>query len=173
MAMLNEQIIGHSRMYYISLTKKMKTLIWKLVLPLTLITFFLFTKWWYVFPIDGPDTMMAGFPLIWVSYGWHTSLSLQIFVGELLINLFIYFSTILAITYAINRFVIKISIPKIATGILLTISGLLCLAALWIGTMPEHIYKTKRDFDVEVLTTGYKFIWEAQERPRYEDYKID
>ena len=55
--------------------------------------------------------------------------------------------------------------------ILALISGIICIGAIWIGTMPEHIYKTKRDFEVEVLTTGYKFVWQNQERPRYEDYK--
>lgn len=149
----------------------MKSLIFKIVLPLTIITFSIFTKWWCVLPVDAPDTMMGGFPLIWISEGWHTSMSLQIFVMELLINLFIYFLIILTITFLINRFIVKIRIPKMVNLTLTLIAGLFCLGAIWIGTMPEHIYETKRDFEIEVLTSGYKFIWQNQERPEYEDYK--
>ncbi|WP_075344611.1 hypothetical protein [Tenacibaculum agarivorans] len=149
----------------------MKSLILKLVVPLTIITFSMFTKWWYVLPVDAPDTMMSGFPLIWISQGWHTSMSLQIFLKELLINLFIYFSVILIITYLIHKYVVQIQIPKLVTLVLTILTGIICTGAILIGTMPEHVYKSKRDFEIEVLTTGYKFIWQTQERPKYEDYK--
>jgi len=149
----------------------MKQLIWKLVLPLTVISFSIFTKWWYVLPVDAPDTMMSGFPLIWVSDGWHTSLSLQIFVTELIVNLLVYFFFWLCIVFLINRFLVKIRIPKLILIPTFIISGLICLGGLLIGSMSEHIYKPKRDFDIEVLTSGYKFIWQNLERPKYEDYK--
>jgi len=149
----------------------MKSLILKLVVPLTIITFSMFTKWWYLLPVDAPDTMMSGFPLIWISQGWHTSMSLQIFLKELLINLFIYFSIILIITYLIHKYVVQIQIPKLITLVLTILTGIICTGAILIGTMPEHVYKLKRDVEIEVLTTGYKFIWQTQERPKYEDYK--
>lgn len=149
----------------------MKQLLWKIVLPITIITFSIFTKWWYVLPVDGPDTVMSGFPLIWLSDGWHTSLSLQIFVTELIVNLLVYFLFWSVLIFSINRHIIVIKIPKMVTILLLTVTGLIVIGAIWIGTMPEHIYKTKRDFDIEVLTTGYKFMWQPQSRPNYEDYK--
>ena len=149
----------------------MKRLVWKIILPITIITFSFFTKWWYVLPIDAPDTMMSGFPLIWLSEGWHTSLSLQIFVSELILNLLIFFIFWVAVFLSINRFIIEIKIPKILTTVSYIITGLICILALLIGTMEENTYKVKRDFKVEVLTTGYKFIWQNQTRPKYEDYK--
>ncbi|WP_222931286.1 hypothetical protein, partial [Xanthovirga aplysinae] len=84
----------------------MKKLIWELVLSLTVISFSIFTKWWYVLPTDALDTVMSGFPLIWISEGWHTSMSLQIFVKELIINLLIYFVFWFTIVYTINRLII-------------------------------------------------------------------
>lgn len=149
----------------------MKELSWKLVLPLTIISFFVFTKWWYVLPVDGPDTMMSGFPLIWVSDGWHTSLSLQIFVTEFIIDISVYFLFWFAVVFTFNRFILVIKVPRIITIFLLGLATLICTFAFFIGTMPEHIYLRKRDFDIEVLTTGYKFIWEHQDRPNYHDYK--
>jgi len=148
-----------------------KKLIWNIVLPLTIIAFSIFTKWWYVIPNDAPDTMMIGFPLIWMSEGWHTSLSLQIFVGELIVNLVFYFLVLYFLFFAINRFFAEIKVSKFITIIMYSIVGLICFGAIWIGTMPEHIYKAKRDFDIEILDSGYHFIWEDQERPNYENYK--
>jgi hypothetical protein len=68
--------------------RTVKNLTWKLMLPLTLMSFATFTKWWYVLPVAARDTMMTGFPLPFVCEGWHTSMSLQIFMAEFLINLF-------------------------------------------------------------------------------------
>ncbi|WP_234859378.1 hypothetical protein [Aquimarina aquimarini] len=40
----------------------MKKLIWKFILPITIISFTLFTKWWHVLVLDGPDEILTGFP---------------------------------------------------------------------------------------------------------------
>lgn len=149
----------------------MKQLTWKIILPLTVISFSFFTKWWYVLPVDAPDSMMSGFPLIWLSEGWHTSSSLQIFVSELIINLMSFFLFWFLIVYICNQYIVKIKIPKIVTILMLSITSLICLGVLLIGSMPDNIYKTKRDFDIEVLTTGYKLNWQHQQRPRYQDFK--
>lgn len=149
----------------------MKHLIWKLVLPTTVITFSMYSKWWYVLPVDAPDTMMSGFPFIWIGEGWHTSMSLQIFVTEFILNLLVYFLFWSFIVFITDRFIFKMKVPKFLTILLYSITGVICLGALWIGTMPEQVYKTKRDFDIEVLATGYKFIWQQQDRPKYEEYK--
>ncbi|MEM6768710.1 MAG: hypothetical protein AAF655_27470, partial [Bacteroidota bacterium] len=61
----------------------MKQLIWRLVIPLTIISFFLVTKWWFVAVEDAPDSWMYGFPFPYLCEGWHTSLSLQVFLKEL------------------------------------------------------------------------------------------
>ncbi|MDN5201008.1 hypothetical protein QQ008_06540 [Fulvivirgaceae bacterium BMA10] len=150
----------------------MKQLTWKLVLPLTVISFATFTKWWYVLPVDAPDTMMAGFPMAYLSEGWHTSMSLQIFVVEFLIDLLTYFMFWFLLVFCINRLLIKIRIHKILTILLLTLTGLIMIGTTIIFSMPEHVYKSTRDFEITVLETGYKFFWQKTERPDFEKYDV-
>ena len=149
----------------------MKSLILKIVLPLTIIFFSVFTKWWYVLPEDGPHTMMSGFPMIWISEGWHTSMSYQFFLMEFSINLLTYFLSTLVITWLINKHVVTIVVPKYVSALLLSLAGFTCAIAIWIGSMPIHIYKAHRDVDIEVLKTGYKFLWQHPETPNPENYK--
>lgn len=148
----------------------MRKLIWKLVLPLTIISFAVFRKWWYVFPVDAPDSMMAGFPLPYVCDGWFTSMSNQFFVMELIIDLLIYFLFWLLLIFIINHFFVKIQIPKILMLFLMIISALIFSGAIFIASMRESIFKVNRDFDVEVKETGYNFIWQNTQRPDVEKY---
>ncbi|WP_299108287.1 hypothetical protein [uncultured Tenacibaculum sp.] len=138
----------------------MKSLILKLVIPLTVLFFFVFTKWWYVLPVDAPRTMMYGFPLVWISKGWHTSMSFQIFWKEFLINLLFYFTCILALVYVVNKFIYKIKLHRLLNILLMLICFIIGLSAFAIGTMTENIYYFERDFEVEILDSGYKFVWD-------------
>jgi hypothetical protein len=152
----------------------MKLLTLKLVLPLTVISFMIFTKWWYVFPDDAPDIILWGFPFPYAGDGFHTSMSLQIFAFELFIDFLIYFVFWFLIIFSINRFVIKINIRRILTITLLIIAGFVVIGSLFIICMPENILLVKRDFKVEIKETGYKFIWQNQAHPDYHKnlYKI-
>lgn len=62
----------------------MKQLTLKLIIPLTVISFAIFTKWWYALPADAPDTMFHGFPFPFVCEGWHSSMTLQFLLQNLL-----------------------------------------------------------------------------------------
>lgn len=147
--------------------KEMKSLSWKLVLPLSVISFAFFTKWWFVLPVDAPDTMMWGFPFAWVSEGWHTSLSLQIFVMEFVIDFLFYFAFWFALVLLWNRFFFKLKVPGFLTFVLWILLGLIGGVSIWVATMPEHVYRVKRDFEFEELESGYQFIWEQGKRPVY------
>src|SRR5678815_3945633 len=103
----------------------MKSLTLKIVVPLTIISFATFTKWWYTLPVDAPDTMFTGFPFPFVCDGWHTSLSLQIFVTEFIADLLTYFLFWFIVIFSVNRFVIKFKIHKAITIGLWTLSGLI------------------------------------------------
>lgn len=148
----------------------MKQLTWRLVLPLTVITFGTITKWWYVLPEDAPDTMMAGFPLAFVSDGWHTSMSLQIFVLEFLFDFIVYFLFWFLLIISIDKYLTRIKIAKLLTGILWTFSTLIIVIAFWIAGFPEHIFSIKRDWDMKVMVTGFKLTWKHQDRPDYSKY---
>ncbi len=128
-----------------------------------------FTKWWYVFPEDAPDTMMKGFPLPFVCPGWHTSMSLQIFLAEFFIDLLIYFAFWFVLVLSINRFLIRIKIHKVAAIVLLAISGLHTIVALLIASDDTNLFYVKRPFEIQVLETGHVFIWQDIERPDYRE----
>ncbi|WP_294821929.1 hypothetical protein [uncultured Flavobacterium sp.] len=83
----------------------MKHLILKLILPLTLFSFVLITKWAYVLPEDAPADMLFGFPLPYRCSGWHTSLSTQFFIAEMVFDLLVYFVFWLFLISFINRLV--------------------------------------------------------------------
>tara|TARA_R110002073_G_scaffold313380_2_gene485283 strand:+ start:50592 stop:51005 length:414 start_codon:yes stop_codon:yes gene_type:complete len=130
----------------------MKKLIWKLVIPLTVISFgLLFTKSWYVFVVDGPNVYMNGFPLIWESPGFHTSMSSQIFVVELLFDFLIYFLFWYTMVFLFNRFLFKIKIHTIVHALL--ILATLFTLVLYAAIPGEVEFKLSRDFDIEVKST--------------------
>jgi hypothetical protein len=148
----------------------MKQLIFKLMIPLTVISFATITKWWYALPVDAPDTLFSGFPFPFVCDGWHTSLSLQIFIAELFADLLTYFLFWFLLIYSINRLLIKININKIVTIVLWTMTGLVMIGATLIASDQNNLFYLKRPFDIEIMEVGYKFIWQQTERPDYYKY---
>lgn len=149
----------------------MKRLIFKLILPLTFISFLGFTKWWYALPTDGPDTLLFGFPFIWVSEGWHTSMSLQIFAVELLLDVAIYFLCWFTLIFLVNRYAMKIELHKWSINLLWAISCLMLSAAIFIVGDSNNYYFIKRPFDIVIMKTGYKFVWQETTRPDITEYK--
>jgi hypothetical protein len=148
----------------------MKQLTWKLVLPLTIISFSTFTKWWYVDIIDGTDELLTGLPLPYMCPCWHTSLCLQIFISALIIDVLTYFSFWLTLTFLVNKFLIKIRLNRTLTIILVSLSGILLTGMIFIGSLSDNIYTWNRDFKIKKLETGYKFIWDEKYRPGYYEY---
>lgn len=148
----------------------MKKLVWKLIIPVTVISFFLFTKWWYALPVDAPDTIFLGFPFPYVCNGWHTSMSLQIFIFELIVDLLIYFIFWFSLIFIFNRFVKKIYVNKPITVFLLSITVLIMIYSTWITSSKDNIFYLKRAFKMEVMETGYKFIGQKQPLPDFKKY---
>jgi hypothetical protein len=148
----------------------MKHLTFKYILPLTIISFATITKWWYTLPVDAPDTLYIGFPFPFVGEGWHTSMSLQIFVLELFADFLTYFLFWFLVILYVHKYLTKIKTYKIVTIGLWTISGLLVLGTSYIASLPEHIFHVKRPYNMETIETGYKFIWQINDRPDYYKY---
>lgn len=148
----------------------MKSLLIKLILPLTIISFTLFTKWWYASPVEAPDTMYIGFPLIFQGAGWHTSMSLQIFLVEFIVDFLVYFFSLTLAIFLVKQFFSKLSIPKILTVVLWVISSSIIAIVLLQCMIADNAYHLKRPYDVKILETGYSFIWQDIERPDYYKY---
>ncbi len=143
----------------------MKQLIYKIVIPLTIISFVFITKWWYVLPTDAPHSIMIGFPLAYSCNGWHTSMSEQYFILEFIVDILFYFITWVVLIYSIDRFLIKLRPKKIVVIILLSISGIVLLFSILFVSNSNNIFYLKRDFDIETIKTQPKFIWKHITRP--------
>lgn len=137
----------------------MKQLTWKLVLPLTIISFGTVTKWWDV-KVDDYSETMIGFPFPFVCVGWHTSLSLQIFVLEFIADVFVYFGFWFSVTLIATKCLKSFQVSKTTTIVLLTTTGLFMTVLILFGINPDNIYSTTRPFDIEIIKTGYAFMWE-------------
>ena len=69
--------------------------------------------------------------------------------------------------------VFAIKVHKLLSITAYTLVILLLIPISMFASLPEHIFKVKRDFNVEILDSGYKFIWQNQERPVLKDYKLE
>ncbi|GGZ64808.1 hypothetical protein [Mesonia mobilis] len=146
----------------------MRKLIFRLTLPLTLILFGIITKWSFGIVIDGTDEFFYGFPLIYKCDGFHTSLSTQYFLTEMVIDFPIYFAFSFIITWTINRFW-KINIPKLISKIFWIGFGILFLGFLYLSNNLDDQYKLKRSFDVKIFDSGITiFGIHSTDRKKYQ-----
>ncbi|MBI1183951.1 hypothetical protein GC194_06750 [bacterium] len=142
-------------------------------IPLSIISMALFTKWWYVAVVDGPTDIFKGFPLPFVCSGWHTSLSLQIFIAPFLFNVAVYLMCWLLILQVLKAPLQRMAaIWRRTLGIgLWALAILVMLAVGFLASNPDNIYRFRRTYEMEIRATGYQFIWEKEPRPWDEDEK--
>ncbi len=140
----------------------MKQLIWKLVLPLTIISFVTITKWWYVAFIDGPHEVLKGFPFPYVCRGWHTSMSLQIYVLEFIADILTYFIFWFLVVYSFHSLVKPINLSKRLSVLLLVIAGLVLVVGGIILGDPNNIFKLQRKDEIIIEETGVHLVWEEE-----------
>ena len=136
----------------------MKKLIINLVLPLTIISFGITTKWWETLQREAPETIFYGFPLPFLSSSANTSMSLQFFVAEFFIDFLCYLLIWYIVIFGFNRFWKK---PKANTFLpigLWLASGIIMFLALLVGRSPDNIYHSHRKFKIEVVETGLNFF---------------
>ena len=131
----------------------MRKLIFRLTLPLTLISFGIITKWSYGIVIDGTDEFLYGFPLIYKCDGFHTSLSTQYFLTEMTFNLLTYFSFWLIVTLILSR-IWTINIPKLISKIFWIGYTVLFLGFIYFSKDLNDQYLIKRDFEVKIFDSG-------------------
>jgi len=146
----------------------MKKLIFRLTLPLTLISFGIITKWSYGIVVDGTDEFLYGLPLIYKCNGFHTSMSTQYFLTEMGINLLAYFVFWLIITLFLNR-IWKINIPKRIAKIFWIGFGILFLGFAYLSNELDDQYLMKRDFDIKIFDSGFTiFGIHSTDREKYQ-----
>jgi len=146
----------------------MNKLIFRLTLPLTLISFGIITKWSYGIAIDAKDVFFYGFPMIYKCEGFHTSLSTQYFLTEMAVNLLTYFAFWLIITLVLNR-IWKINIAKRISKIFWIGFGVLFFGVAYLSNDLDDRYLIKRDFDVKIFDSGFTiFENHSREREKYQ-----
>lgn len=148
----------------------MKQLTIKLTLPLTIISMFLITKWWFALPIDGPDKLYWGFPIPFFGEGFHTSMSFQFFILEFVADFIIYFLGWVCLFYLISK---KFSITNVSKLLLKTVWSLallLTIGFIILVSTSNPVFHLKRNYDWKIMKTGYIFIWQATPRPNIMKY---
>ncbi len=138
-----------------------------LALSLTIIIFILFTKWWIADVVDGTDGIMYGFPLIYKSPAFYTSMANQYFLMALVIDFFVYFMAVFAFLFLINKFFFEIRLNKKQLLTIYAIATVLFGIEILFATVFESGFLIKRDFDIEVKQTGFKFYLSEEERKIY------
>lgn len=139
---------------------EVKQLTWKLVLPLTVLSFVMFTKRWYVDVVDGPHEMLYGFPLAFICKAWHTSLAYQIFVVPFVVDLLTYFLFWFLIIYLMNRFVTPIKMRWYVAAPILALTGFVTAFSVLFALNPDHIYTMTSELDLKIISTHYEFVWQ-------------
>ena len=146
----------------------MRKLIFRLTLPLTLISFGIITKWSYGIAIDTKDVFFYGFPMIYKCEGFHTSLSTRYFLTEMTINLLTYFVFWLIVTLVLNR-IWKINIPKRIAKIFWIGFGILFSGFVYLSNDLDDRYLIKREFEVEIFDSGFTiFGIHSTDREKYQ-----
>ena len=63
---------------------------------------------------------------------------------------------------------------KIVTILLLSMAGLNSAGLVLTASNPDNIYYFKRPFNIDILETGYRFVWDEYSRPEnfdFDEYK--
>lgn len=147
----------------------MKKLIFHLILPISLISFGIITKWWYGIVIDTKDVFFYGFPMIYKCEGFHTSMSTQYFLTEMAVNFLTYFIFWIIVISIINLFW-KIKIPKSIYKTFWIAYCILLLGFILMSRDFDDRYFLKRNFNIKIYDSGITlFENHSKERNNYQE----
>ncbi|RJE75232.1 hypothetical protein BGP76_19220 [Reichenbachiella sp. MSK19-1] len=136
----------------------MKELTWKLIIPLTILSFPTFTLDWNIKTSEGFNYVLSGFPLPFHEDCLHTSLCSQVYILPFLANFLIIFFAWYLLIFAVNRLT-NLTMNNWLTGLLLSLSGLTAiLAVYWAIASPDDIYSLTRPIDFKVIDTSFRFF---------------
>jgi hypothetical protein len=131
---------------------------------------FLLTKWWFALPIDGPDKRYWGFPFPFLGEGFHSSMSIQFFMLEFVVDFIIYFLGWVCLFYLISK---KFSITNLSKLLFMTVWSLALLLAIGfiiLVSASNPVFHLKRKYDWKIMKTGYVYIWQTTPRPNILKY---
>lgn len=132
----------------------------KRTIPLAILSFSLITKWWHAVPVDGPDKFYWGFPLAFVGQGFHTSMSLQIFIAEFILDAAICISFWLLLFYILKRMDIRLPENIWVSRVVWSVAVSVVVISGTVIVFSDPVFHWKRPYQWEVKAVGYIFIWE-------------
>lgn len=132
----------------------------KVMFLISFLTFGWFTKWRYGLVIDATDEFVIGFPLGYKCRGFHTSLSTQYFVLELLANFLVHTALVSTMILLIDRWFFRIHIPKILSYFLWGIVLVYNVLFIYASNGLDDRWKWRRDFDFIEIDAGYKLFYQ-------------
>jgi hypothetical protein len=149
----------------------MKPLITRFVLPLSLIFFMVFTKWWQV-ETDLAVNYLYGFPLAYTAPCIGGGRCVQYFLLPLAVDLVVYFLVVLLFTWLIYRFH-QLQIPSSIAYLLWAINVLYYIPSVaYKNAKADNQFYWQKEFTVfRVVHTGYFFIWEEDPIVDYSKYQ--
>jgi hypothetical protein len=140
-------------------------ILFKIIFPLTIISLFFVTKWWFALPIDGIDKMYWGFPLAFMGEGFHTSMSYQFFMLEFFIDFFIYFIFWTVLLFSFQKIFPIFHIKRIFTNAIWVVALLFSVVFSTYISSSNPVFHSKRGYDWQIMKTGYVFIWQVTPSP--------
>ncbi len=135
----------------------------KIVWPLSIISFLLFTQWWLVEWEDGGREIIYGFPFPFMASG-ATSLTFTFFIREFLLDLTVYFGFWFGLVYLFHRYVRPVK-PAKRFWIPLWLFTLLLMAfvsLLW--SEGPNLYRWKNEASYKVLNTEFQYVGNDKRR---------
>lgn len=149
---------------------QMRKLFISAVLPLTVLLFFVWTKWWYVLPEDGPDKLFWGFPFAFMGEGFHTSMSFQFFVLPFVADFMIYLSVTWLLLFILKKLRPSFVMPGYITKACWTLSVIMTLGmSVWLY-VSDTVFHINRPYRWQVMTSGAVFIWQNTAYPDIRQY---
>jgi len=150
----------------------MTKLAFKFVLPITILCFATMTKWWFALPTDASGTYFIGFPFPYACNGWHTSMSIQFFILELLVDFLVYYLFWFLVIYLVQKIFKPLVIGRIFSFVLIGLSIIVLGLAAFIMSNKDNLFYFKRPFEVGIFETGYKFMWQKDKQVNAEYYQF-
>lgn len=136
----------------------MRKLITRLVLPVAIICFALFTKWWYVLT-DGLEVMMYGFPFIYKSDALHTSLASHYYLLPCIADFLVYFIVCFTLLYVLKR-IIKFRVARTISVLLWVFASLtITYCELGFAILLDNTLEAGQPVNYKVLQTGFHYNW--------------
>jgi hypothetical protein len=89
---------------------------------------------------------------------------------EFLIDWLVYFAATYLLIWLIMRYLHINKIPKLIIIPMILIAMLIAIFSIWVAAFTENLFYVKRNFKMEVIATGYMFIW--QQNPAHDYYKF-